>query len=67
MQLEELYSPSIHRTQQAIRRRAVRPDEPVQQPAEILTKYSKPPNELVLHSASELAALVKTANVQKGL
>jgi len=66
MQLEDLYSPSIHRTNQAIRRRAVRPDEPIGPPSEILTKYSHPPEELVLHSASELATLIKAANVQKG-
>lgn len=66
MPLEDVYSPSIHRTHQAIRRRAVRPDEPIEQPAEVLTKYSHPPEELVLRNASELAALIKAANVQKG-
>jgi ATP-dependent DNA helicase 2 subunit 2 len=67
MPIEDTYSPIIHRINQAIKRRAVRPDEPVQPPAEILIKYSHPPEELVKKSEAPLSKLVAAANIKKGI
>lgn len=66
MPIEDTYSPLIHRINQAIRRRGVQPDEPVPPPAEILTKYSSPPPELVSESASQLEKLIEAADIKKG-
>jgi hypothetical protein len=66
MPIEDTYSPILHRINQAIKRRAVRPDEPVQPPAEILIKYSYPPEELVKNSETQLSKLVAAANIKKG-
>lgn len=67
MPIEDTYSPLVHRLNQAIRRRGVQPDEPVTPPADILTKYSVPPPELVSESASQLQKLVEAADVKKGM
>jgi ATP-dependent DNA helicase 2 subunit 2 len=66
MPIEDTYSPILHRINQAIKRRAVRPDEPVQPPAEILIKYSHPPEDLVKKSEAQLGKLVAAANIKKG-
>lgn len=66
MPIEDTYSPILHRINQAIKRRAVRPDEPVQPPAEILIRYSQPPEELVKISEAQLVKLVAAANIKKG-
>lgn len=65
MAVEDTYSPVLHRINQAIRRRAVQPDEPVQPPAEILIKYSHPPAELVQASKTQLENLISAADVKK--
>ncbi|KFY35002.1 hypothetical protein V494_06292 [Pseudogymnoascus sp. VKM F-4513 (FW-928)] len=65
MAIEDTYSPVLHRINQAIRRRAVQPDEPVQPPPEVLMKYSRPPADLVKASATELDDLIKAADVKK--
>jgi hypothetical protein len=66
MPIEDTYSPLIHRINQAIRRRGVQPNEAVTPPAEILTKYSNSPSELVSESAPQLEKLVEAADVKKG-
>lgn len=66
MPVEDTYSPVLHRINQAIKRRAVRPDEPVQPPADILIKYSHPPEDLVAQSKAKLSRLVAAANIKKG-
>ncbi|KAL6713442.1 ATP-dependent DNA helicase yku80 [Lecanora helva] len=65
MPMTDTYSPILHRLDQAVRWRAVRPDEPVPPPYEILTRYSKPPEELVAKSKRRLEKLVAAANVKK--
>ncbi|KFY20733.1 hypothetical protein V491_03475 [Pseudogymnoascus sp. VKM F-3775] len=65
MAIEDTYSPVLHRINQAIRRRAVQPDEPVQPPPEVLMKYSKPPADLVKASAGQLETLIQVAEVKK--
>jgi hypothetical protein len=67
MAIEDTYNPLVHRMNQAIKRRAVQPDEPIPLPAKILIKYSNPPSELVSDSTKELSTLVKVADVKKGM
>ena len=67
MPIEDTYSPIVHRINQAIKRRAVRPDEPVPPPADILIKYSHSPKELVKKSEAHLSKLVAAANLKKGM
>lgn len=67
MTIDETYSPLLHRINQAVSRRAVHPDEPVQPPAEVLLKWSKPPEELVKASQKELNRLIAAADVKKGI
>jgi ATP-dependent DNA helicase 2 subunit 2 len=66
MPIDDTYSPVIHRLNQAIKRRAVKPDESVQPPAEILIQFSHPPEELVGSSKKQLTKLIAAANVKKG-
>ena len=66
MPMEETFSPVLHRVNQAIRWRAVHPDEPVPPPYEILTRFSKPPEELQLKAKRYLEKLVAAAEVKKG-
>jgi ATP-dependent DNA helicase 2 subunit 2 len=67
MSIEDTYAPMVHRVNQAVRHRAVRPTEPITPPADILIKYSLPPSDLVSDSAQELNNLVKAADVKKGM
>ena len=66
MSMEESFSPVSHRVNQAIRWRAVHPNEPVPPPYEILTKFSKPPEELQASAKRYLEKLVAAAEVKKG-
>ena len=66
MPMTETFSPVLHRIDQAVRWRAVYPTEPVPPPYEILTKYSKPPEQLVAKSKRHLDKLVAAAEVKKG-
>lgn len=64
--MSETYSPVLHRIDQAVRWRAVHPDEPIPPPHEILVKYSRPPEELVIGAKRKLEELVSAADVKKG-
>jgi len=66
MPMTDTYSPILHRIDQAVRWRAVHPTEPIPPPYEILTRYSKPPEELVAKSKRQLEKLVAAADVKKG-
>lgn len=66
MRIEETFSPTIHRIQQAIRRRAVKQEEGVQRPADVLMQFSKPPQKLVEKRKPELDALIKAAELITG-
>ena len=57
----------IHRLSQAIRQRAVHPDEDIEKPAKILLRYSRPPDALADQAKSQIDALIKTAEVKKGM
>ncbi|RAL59315.1 hypothetical protein DID88_006920 [Monilinia fructigena] len=65
MEIEDTYSPVLHRISQAIRRRAVKPDEGISPPPEVLTKWSRPPAELIDKSMTNLETLIKTSDVKK--
>ena len=64
--IDEMYNPTIHRMNQAIRARAVDPEAPIGPPAEILMRFSKPPQKLIDHAKSEISALIDAAEVKKG-
>ena len=66
MEIQDTYSAVLHRINQAVRWRAVHPNEPVPPPFDILVKYSNPPEELVKKSKRRLEKLVIAANVKKG-
>ncbi|KAK3900112.1 ATP-dependent DNA helicase [Staphylotrichum tortipilum] len=63
--IDEMYNPAIHRMNQAIRARAVDPEAPIGPPAEILMRFSKPPQKLIDHAKSEINALVDAAEIKK--
>lgn len=61
-----MYNPTIHRINQAIRARAVDPDAPIGPPAEILLRFSKPPEKIIDKAKSEIKALIDAAEIKKG-
>ncbi|KAK3172414.1 hypothetical protein OEA41_005735 [Lepraria neglecta] len=65
MPMADTYSPILHRIDQAVRWRAVHANEPVPPAYEILTRYSKPPEELVAKAQRQLEKLVAAADVKK--
>lgn len=69
--MEDLYSPIIHRVNQAIRERAVDPKKTVEDilkaTPEILSKYSEPPKELVIQAKPQIDSLIKIADVKPGM
>jgi ATP-dependent DNA helicase 2 subunit 2 len=64
--MEETYSPVLHRMDQAVRWRAVHPNEPIPPPYEILTKFAQPPQELLNLAKKNLESLTTAADVKKG-
>lgn len=65
--IDETYNPTIHRINQAIRARAVDPEGPIGPPAEILLRFSKPPEELINKAKPDIEALVDAAEIKKGM
>ena len=65
MQMADVFSPILHRVDQAVRWRAVHPDEPVPPPYEILTRYMNPPEEATQRSKRSLEKLIVAAEVKK--
>ncbi len=66
MAVDDVFSPVLHRIEQAKRWRAVRPMEPVPPVPEVLMKYSKQPDELQRDAKAALQRLTKAADVKKG-
>ena len=66
MPMTETYSPILHRLDQAVRWRAVHPNEPIPPPYKILTRYSRPPDKLIAQSKRHLEKLTAAADVKKG-
>lgn len=65
--LHDLYSPIIHRVNQAVRARAVAPDGNIAAVPEILKKYSEPPEKLIKQARPQIDALKKVAELKKGM
>ncbi|TVY78109.1 ATP-dependent DNA helicase II subunit [Lachnellula suecica] len=66
MPIEDTWSPAIHRTNQAIRTRAVEPSKPVEEAKDgIFMQWSQPPDDLVKKAAPALQKLVKAADVKQ--
>jgi ATP-dependent DNA helicase 2 subunit 2 len=66
MPIDDTYNPHIHRTQQAIRRRATKPEAPVGPPPAVLMRFAMPPSELVADSRDRLDKLIAASDVKKG-
>ncbi|KAH0556896.1 hypothetical protein GP486_005318, partial [Trichoglossum hirsutum] len=66
VQMEETYSPLLHRIDQAVRWRAAQPTKPIPPPYEILTKFAQPPQELMKLAKKDLERLTIAADVKKG-
>jgi ATP-dependent DNA helicase 2 subunit 2 len=64
--MEDTYSPLVNRINQAIRHRATHPNGKMPTPYEVLTRYTKPPTELVEASSKYLAALIAEADIKAG-
>lgn len=65
--LEDLYSPIIHRVNQAVRARAVAQDGKIAAVPEILKKYSEPPEMLIKQARPQIDTLKKVASLKKGM
>ncbi|KAK8055470.1 SPOC like C-terminal domain-containing protein [Apiospora rasikravindrae] len=63
--VDDLYCPTLHRINQAVRHRAIYPDQPVPPIPPILVKYAKPDEELEQAAKSRLDDLIETAEVKK--
>jgi ATP-dependent DNA helicase 2 subunit 2 len=64
--MQDTYSPVVNRINQALRYRATHPNAKLPTPYEVLTKYTKPPPELLEASSKALAALIAEADVKSG-
>ena len=64
--LEDSFSPLLHRIEQAIRWRAVHPNEPLSPPSEKLVQFSKPPADVQERAKKYLDRVIKAADVKKG-
>lgn len=65
--LDHLYSPIIHRVNQAVRARAVAPEGNIAAIPEILKKYSGPPEMLIKQASKQVDTLKKVADLKKGM
>jgi hypothetical protein len=64
--MEDSFSPLLHRLEQAIRWRAVHPNELLPPPSEKLTQFSKPSEEVQARAKKYLDRIIKAADVKKG-
>ncbi|OJD25492.1 hypothetical protein ACJ73_03141 [Blastomyces percursus] len=65
MPIEDSFSPLLHRTDQAIRWRAVHPSEPLPAVPEILQKLSRQPDDLQAQSKDTLNKLIAASDGRK--
>ncbi|CAI7665480.1 unnamed protein product [Penicillium bialowiezense] len=63
--IEDAFSPLLHRLDSAIRYRAVHPEDPILEPAERLTEFAHPSEDMVNKSKAHLEKLVSLADVKK--
>lgn len=64
--MDDSFSPLLHRIEQAVRWRAIRPNDPLPPPSEKLTQLSKPPSELRIGAQKYLDRIIAAADVKKG-
>jgi ATP-dependent DNA helicase 2 subunit 2 len=62
---DESFNPIIHRINQAVRTRAVKPEGPIEPIAPILLRHAVPPEDLVQKAQSEAKYLVEAAEVKR--
>ncbi|PSS03796.1 ATP-dependent DNA helicase II [Coniella lustricola] len=62
---DELYSPIIHRVNQAIRARAVDNQGSIDEVPQVLVKYARPPEDLLKKAHKGIEALIKAADVKR--
>lgn len=65
MPFEDTYNPTIHRINQAVRERAIYPDQDLTEPAPFLIQYQHPPSSLVANAEGKLEKLKSVADVKK--
>ncbi len=63
--LDETYSPMLHRINQVIKHRAVYPQADPPKIYDVLTRYSKPPDELVRAAHKPLQAVIEAGEVKR--
>lgn len=64
--VDDLYSPALHRINQAIRHRAIHADKPVPPIPPVLLKYAVPDQDLIEKAKSRLDDLIAVAEIKKG-
>jgi ATP-dependent DNA helicase 2 subunit 2 len=63
--ITDTYNPRQNHMEDVIKFRAIHPIDPLEQPYSILTRYSKPPKELVEYAQGGLNDVIKAADVKK--
>jgi ATP-dependent DNA helicase 2 subunit 2 len=63
--IDDTFSPVLHYVNQAIRHHAIHPKDPLPQPYDILTKYMRPPSELLDAAKPSLDAVMHAGNVKR--
>lgn len=67
MPFDDTYNPTIHRINQAVRERAIYPDQELSAPAPMLRQFQNPPESLISETESKLKKLVAVADVKQGM
>lgn len=63
--IDESYNPTIHRTNYAIKQRAVHPDKALSEVPQILLQYTNPPESLIKKVQSHIDTLIQVAEIKK--
>lgn len=63
--IDDTFSPVLHRISQVIRWRAIHPNDPIPEPYDVLTKYSRLPDELIDKVQAPLEALIAACDIKK--
>lgn len=62
---DETFNPSIHRINNAVKHRAVHPDQSVPDIPSVLLRFASPPEDLVQRVQSRIDTLIQTAKIEK--
>ncbi|CRK17867.1 hypothetical protein BN1723_000518 [Verticillium longisporum] len=63
--IDESYNPAIHRINQVVRDRAIKPTGDIEPIPRILLRYAEPPEDLLTKTKADMKALIKAAEVKK--